>query len=116
MEHPGHLALGTWSGGRFMHFGEPLSDERIIELAECTQAPQVRRDEIGRRRRIGPRVERVALDDDAEVAQHGRAVEIGGRTRFRADALAVAPRALAERSEIASRDLDRHAVVPPGAL
>ncbi|MDX6722284.1 MAG: hypothetical protein QOD73_688, partial [Solirubrobacteraceae bacterium] len=19
----GHLALGTWSGGRFMHFGEP---------------------------------------------------------------------------------------------
>lgn len=23
-------AYGTWSGGRFMHFGEPLSDERFI--------------------------------------------------------------------------------------
>jgi aryl-alcohol dehydrogenase-like predicted oxidoreductase len=25
----GHLAIGTWSGGRFMHFGEPLDDARI---------------------------------------------------------------------------------------
>src|SRR4051794_5900565 len=24
----GHTALGTWSGGRFMHFREPLDDER----------------------------------------------------------------------------------------
>ena len=32
MEHPGHLALGTWSGGRFMHFGEPLDDERLEAL------------------------------------------------------------------------------------
>src|SRR5689334_9988823 len=23
-------AYGTWSGGRFMHFGEPLDDERFI--------------------------------------------------------------------------------------
>src|SRR5260221_9644343 len=23
-------AYGTWSGGRFMHFGEPLSEERFI--------------------------------------------------------------------------------------
>src|SRR5260221_12790979 len=23
-------AYGTWSGGRFMHFGEPLSDERFL--------------------------------------------------------------------------------------
>jgi aryl-alcohol dehydrogenase-like predicted oxidoreductase len=25
-------AVGTWSGGRFMHFGEPLSDERLAAL------------------------------------------------------------------------------------
>src|SRR6187402_3622997 len=23
-------AYGTWNGGRFMHFGEPLSDERFL--------------------------------------------------------------------------------------
>jgi aryl-alcohol dehydrogenase-like predicted oxidoreductase len=27
-----HVAVGTWSGGRFMHFGEPLSDERMEAL------------------------------------------------------------------------------------
>jgi aryl-alcohol dehydrogenase-like predicted oxidoreductase len=25
----GHVAVGTWSGGRFMRFGEPISDERL---------------------------------------------------------------------------------------
>ena len=29
---PSHTALGTWSGGRFMHFGEALDDERLISL------------------------------------------------------------------------------------
>jgi aryl-alcohol dehydrogenase-like predicted oxidoreductase len=29
---PGPAAIGTWSGGRFMHFGEPLDDERLISL------------------------------------------------------------------------------------
>jgi len=29
---PGIAALGTWSGGRFMHFGEPLEDERLLAL------------------------------------------------------------------------------------
>ena len=29
---PGPAAVGTWSGGRFMHFGEPLDDERFIAL------------------------------------------------------------------------------------
>jgi aryl-alcohol dehydrogenase-like predicted oxidoreductase len=29
---PSHTAVGTWSGGRFMRFGEPLSDERLITL------------------------------------------------------------------------------------
>ncbi|HEX3691901.1 MAG TPA: aldo/keto reductase [Solirubrobacteraceae bacterium] len=30
--HPAHTAVGTWSGGRFMHFGEPLCDERLLAL------------------------------------------------------------------------------------
>ncbi|HSD81390.1 MAG TPA: aldo/keto reductase [Solirubrobacteraceae bacterium] len=32
MPHPTHTALGTWSGGRFMHFGEPLDDDRYEAL------------------------------------------------------------------------------------
>src|SRR4051812_15073445 len=28
----GTTAIGTWSGGRFMHFGEPLEDERLERL------------------------------------------------------------------------------------
>ncbi|MEA2296631.1 MAG: hypothetical protein QOE86_4270, partial [Solirubrobacteraceae bacterium] len=27
-----HTAVGTWSGGRFMHFGEPLDDVRLEAL------------------------------------------------------------------------------------
>lgn len=40
MAHPTRTALGTWSGGRFMHFGEPLDDERLVAL--------LRPDPIGR--------------------------------------------------------------------
>jgi aryl-alcohol dehydrogenase-like predicted oxidoreductase len=29
---PTTTAIGTWSGGRFMHFGEPVSDERLRAL------------------------------------------------------------------------------------
>ncbi|HEY2142044.1 MAG TPA: aldo/keto reductase [Solirubrobacteraceae bacterium] len=29
---PTTTAIGTWSGGRFMHFGEPLKDERLEAL------------------------------------------------------------------------------------
>jgi aryl-alcohol dehydrogenase-like predicted oxidoreductase len=29
---PGQTAIGTWSGGRFMRFGEPLDDQRFISL------------------------------------------------------------------------------------
>jgi aryl-alcohol dehydrogenase-like predicted oxidoreductase len=32
MAHPTHTAIGTWSGGRFMHFGEPLQDDRLVAL------------------------------------------------------------------------------------
>ena len=32
MSAPGHVAAGTWSGGRFMHFGEPLDDDRLVAL------------------------------------------------------------------------------------
>jgi aryl-alcohol dehydrogenase-like predicted oxidoreductase len=29
---PTTTAIGTWSGGRFMHFGEPLDDDRLLAL------------------------------------------------------------------------------------
>jgi aryl-alcohol dehydrogenase-like predicted oxidoreductase len=29
---PGPAAVGTWSGGRFMHFGEAIDDERFLAL------------------------------------------------------------------------------------
>jgi aryl-alcohol dehydrogenase-like predicted oxidoreductase len=29
---PTITAIGTWSGGRFMHFGEPLEDDRLLAL------------------------------------------------------------------------------------
>src|SRR3954454_5250870 len=32
MTDPTHTAIGTWSGGRFMRFGEQLDDERLIAL------------------------------------------------------------------------------------
>ena len=32
MRDPGHVAVGTWSGGRFMHFGAELDDERLARL------------------------------------------------------------------------------------
>jgi len=32
MRDPGHVAVGTWSGGRFMHFGEQVDDERLSAL------------------------------------------------------------------------------------
>jgi aryl-alcohol dehydrogenase-like predicted oxidoreductase len=30
--NPTSTAIGTWSGGRFMHFGEPLDDQRLTAL------------------------------------------------------------------------------------
>ncbi len=32
MPDPGQVALGSWSGGRFMHFGEALDDDRLLAL------------------------------------------------------------------------------------
>ena len=32
MAEPTHTAVGTWSGGHFMHYGEPLADERLEAL------------------------------------------------------------------------------------
>lgn len=29
---PTSTAIGTWSGGRFMHFGEPIAEERLVSL------------------------------------------------------------------------------------
>ncbi len=32
MSQPGRVAIGTWSGGRFMHFGEEISEDRLAAL------------------------------------------------------------------------------------
>ncbi len=32
MPDPTRTAIGTWSGGRYMHFGAPLDDDRLIAL------------------------------------------------------------------------------------
>jgi aryl-alcohol dehydrogenase-like predicted oxidoreductase len=32
MSELGRSAIGTWSGGRFLHFGEAISEERLVEL------------------------------------------------------------------------------------
>ena len=32
MRSPGQTAVGTWSGGRFMHFGEPVDEDRLAAL------------------------------------------------------------------------------------
>jgi aryl-alcohol dehydrogenase-like predicted oxidoreductase len=32
MIDPSTTAIGTWSGGRFMHFGEPISEQRLTAL------------------------------------------------------------------------------------
>lgn len=32
MSTPGHVALGAWSGGRHLHFGEPIEEDRLAAL------------------------------------------------------------------------------------
>src|SRR5215210_6944005 len=32
MREPGHVALGACSGGRFLHFGEAIDEERLVTL------------------------------------------------------------------------------------
>jgi aryl-alcohol dehydrogenase-like predicted oxidoreductase len=32
MSAPGHTAIGAWSGGRYMHFGEALDEDRYVRL------------------------------------------------------------------------------------
>jgi len=32
MRDPGPIAIGTWSGGRFMHFGEEIDEDRLVAL------------------------------------------------------------------------------------
>ncbi len=32
MSEPGPVAIGTWSGGRFLHFGEPIEEDRLAAL------------------------------------------------------------------------------------
>lgn len=35
-------AYGTWNGGRFMHFGEPISDERFIDVIRLAYEKGIR--------------------------------------------------------------------------
>src|SRR5947209_10211654 len=35
---PGRAAVGTWSGGRFMHFGDALDDDRYLSLIAPDEA------------------------------------------------------------------------------
>lgn len=42
MMDPTHTAYGTWSGGRFMHFGETLSEERFIGCIETAYQAGIR--------------------------------------------------------------------------
>ncbi len=32
MREPGRTAIGTWGGGRFLHFGEAIEEERLVSL------------------------------------------------------------------------------------
>jgi aryl-alcohol dehydrogenase-like predicted oxidoreductase len=32
VSEPGRSAIGTWSGGRFLHFGEAIEEERLVSL------------------------------------------------------------------------------------
>jgi aryl-alcohol dehydrogenase-like predicted oxidoreductase len=32
VSEPGRSAIGTWSGGRFLHFGEAISEQRLVDL------------------------------------------------------------------------------------
>jgi aryl-alcohol dehydrogenase-like predicted oxidoreductase len=32
MREPSHIAIGTWSGGRYLHFGEPIEEARLEAL------------------------------------------------------------------------------------
>jgi aryl-alcohol dehydrogenase-like predicted oxidoreductase len=32
LREPGRSAIGTWSGGRFLHFGEAIDEERLVSL------------------------------------------------------------------------------------
>jgi aryl-alcohol dehydrogenase-like predicted oxidoreductase len=32
VREPGRTAIGTWSGGRFLHFGEAIEEERLVSL------------------------------------------------------------------------------------
>ena len=34
MKEPGRAAIGTWSGGRFLHFGEAIDEERLVTLLQ----------------------------------------------------------------------------------
>ena len=42
MMNPTTTAYGTWSGGRFMHFGEALDDNRLVDLVRIAYEEGIR--------------------------------------------------------------------------
>ena len=40
--NPTTTAYGTWSGGRFMHFGETLDEDRFIQCIETAYESGIR--------------------------------------------------------------------------
>ena len=78
MSAPGHTALGAWSGGRYMHFGEPLDEDRLRPAAAPGRGHPHRRDRRRLRRGGGrPRRRPRARGPAARV------VLAGGRDRPR---------------------------------
>ena len=70
MTELGHTAVGTWSGGRYMHFGEPLDDERLAALLRPDDA-------------ISTVITADAYGAGEADALLGRALDGVGRGRFR---------------------------------
>ncbi len=66
---PTRTAVGTWSGGRFMHFGEALEEERFLELIvpDAAIATAITADVYGSGeadRMLGRALERAGTDRD----------------------------------------------------
>ena len=85
---PGHVAVGTWSGGRFMHFGEPLDDERLLALLRPGERhrhrPHRRRLRRGRGRRAARPRAATGVDARRATASSARSATTSTRASARA--------------------------------
>ena len=84
MSEIGHTALGAWSGGRFMHYGEAVDEERLVALLRPDVAIHtvVTADVYGEGaadRLIGRALEGLPRDSYALVAAVGHDFTLGAR-------------------------------------